>query len=84
VIHSDEIILSLSPFHDQVDHMIYWIRLVIYVMFQMHPLNDKVTTTIFFSLRKNKDGNLAREGCQSVKNVSIVVLSSGRGGEGHT
>jgi hypothetical protein len=84
VFRSEEIILSLSPFQGQEDHIIYWIRLAIYVVFQMHPLDDKVTTIVFFSLRKTKYRNLAREGCQSVKKVNIVVFSGGRRGEGHT
>jgi hypothetical protein len=53
VFRSEDIILSLSPFQGQEDHIIYWIRLAIYVVFQMHPLDDKVTTIVFF-LKKNQ------------------------------
>jgi hypothetical protein len=85
VFRSEEIILSLSPFQGQEDHIIYWIRLAIYVVFQMHPLDDKVTTIVFFFLKKNQISEPRSGGLPNCKKkVSIVVSSGGRGGEGHT
>jgi hypothetical protein len=63
VFRSEEIILSLSLFQGQEDHIINWIRLAIYVVFQMHPLDDEVTIIVFFFFKKNQDRNLARKGC---------------------